>query len=124
MKTYILDASKDSLGRIAARAAVLLMGKNRPGFERHVKEPVTVIIKKSDELVLTGRKWQQKVYYRHSGYLGHLKETTAEKMKKLDSRRMVQKAVMGMLPKNKLRARMIKNLKIHKGEESKRHGQN
>lgn len=116
METYVLDASENSLGRIAAKAAILLMGKNRPTFERHVKKPVTVIVKKSDELRLTGRKWQQKIYYRHSGYLGHLKETTAEKMKKKDSRRMVYAAVMGMLPKNKLRARMIKNLKIFKGD--------
>lgn len=91
------------------------MGKNRPTFERHVKKPMSVAVINSDSLVLTGRKLKQKVYYRHSGHLGHLKETNAERAKKNDSRRIVRKAVMGMLPKNKLRDIMIKNLKIYKG---------
>lgn len=115
MKSSILDASTQSLGRLAAKAAHILMGKDRPTFERHVKKAASVAVINTDGLLLTGRKLKQKIYYRHSGYLGNLKEISAERMKKIDSRRIIRKAVMGMLPKNKLRDKIIKNLKIYKG---------
>lgn len=116
VKTYTFDASKESLGRMASRIAVMLMGKDKPSFERHTKAPICIIITNSDKLILTGKKWQNKKYRRHSGYIGHLKETTAEQLKAADSRRIIRFAVSGMLPKNKLRARMLKNLLIYKGQ--------
>lgn len=116
METHTFDASKEPLGRLASKAAVLLMGKDKPSFERHVKEPARVTIVNSDQLILTGKKLQNKTYYRHSGYIGHLKEVTAERMKRIDSRRMMKMAVAGMLPKNKLRAKLMKNLAIYKGQ--------
>lgn len=116
MTMHIFDASKEPLGRLATKVAVILMGKNSASFERHRKNPVEVVVTRSDDLVLTGRKGEGKKYYRHSGYLGHLKTFTADKMRERDSRVMVRLAVSGMLPKNKLRQRMIKQLKIYKGD--------
>ena len=115
MRAHILDASSETLGRVASKAAALLMGKNRPDFERHVKEPVRLTIVNSDGIILTGKKWANKKYYRHSGYLGNLKEITAERMRRTDSRRLMRLAVVGMLPKNKLARKMVKNMEIHKG---------
>ena len=115
METLTLDASKESLGRIATKAAVFLMGKHNSLFQKHVKLPTKVIVTGSDELVLTGKKMKQKIYYRHSGYIGKLKSFSAEWMKEHDSRQIVRAAVMGMLPKNKLRKQLIKNLIIYKG---------
>lgn len=116
MRTHILDASSATLGRVASQAAQLLMGKNRPDFERHVKEPVRLTIVNSDAIIFTGKKWADKKYYRHSGYLGNLKEITAGRMRRTDSRRLMRLAVRGMLPKNRLARKMIKNLEIYKGE--------
>lgn len=122
METYTFDASKEPLGRMASRIAVLLMGKHRPSFKRHVKTPPRVIVAESDRLVLTGRKGIKKTYYRHSGYLGHLREFSADQMRRRDSREMVRRAVSGMLPKNKLRKQLLKQLIIYK-ESSPREGQ-
>lgn len=114
-ETHVLDASREPLGRIAARAAFLLLGKHRATFQKHVKPPVQVVMTHSDELLLTGRKEKQKRYYRHSGYLGHLKEFTAEEMKARDSRKVVRLAILGMLPKNRMRKELIKRVTIYKG---------
>ncbi len=114
-KTYTIDASTKSLGRIASQAAVLLMGKNKANFERYRREPVRVNIFNADRIVLTGRKWSEKKYYRHSGYLGKLKTASAERMRDLNSCRMVELAVKGMLPKNKLSKLALKSLRIYKG---------
>ena len=119
METHILDASKEPLGRLASKAAVLLMGKHRPDFLRHRKVPVGVTIIHTDNLVLTGKKMREKRYYRHSGYLGHLKEFRAEELRARDARELVRRAVSGMLPKNKLRKQLLKNLVVYKGDVSK-----
>lgn len=116
METYILDASKEPLGRLATKAAVYLTGKNRPDFERHRKHPVLVVVTNSDRIRLSGRKWSGKRYYRHSGYLGHLKDFSAAEMRARDSRKMIRLAVMGMLPKNRLRNVLIKNLAVYKDD--------
>lgn len=116
METHTLDASKESLGRIATKAAVFLMGKNRPSFERHLKPPVRVVVTASDRLVLTGRKWDGKRYYRHSGRIGNLREFTARQMRERDSRELVRLAVRGMLPKNRLRRVLLRRLEIYRGE--------
>ncbi|MDP3727276.1 MAG: 50S ribosomal protein L13 [bacterium] len=116
METHILDASKEPLGRLATKAAVFLMGKHRADFAKHIKQPVRVIVTEADRLVFTGRKWQKKLYRRHSGYIGHLREFTAEEMRARDSRLIVRRAVLGMLPKNKLRSALDKKLVIYKGQ--------
>lgn len=117
-ETHTLNASHEPLGRTAAKAAVFLMGKHRPTFERHRKEPIRVVVTHSDRLILTGRKWQQKTYYRHSGRIGNLKETSAADVAALDSRLLVRRAVSGMLPKNRLRDKLLKQLVIYRGEAS------
>ncbi len=115
METHTFDASQEPLGRMATKVAVLLMGKHQPSFERRRKAPVRIMVTESDRLVLTGRKGTTKTYHRHSGYLGHLREFSAEEMRARDSRKMVRQAVAGMLPKNKLRKQLLKQLFIYKG---------
>lgn len=115
METHTLDAAKEPLGRVAAKAAALLLNKHKASFVRHRKDPVEVVITNSDRLLLTGRKEKQKTYYRHSGYLGNLKEMSAGAMRARDSRKMVTLAVSGMLPKNRLRRQLMKRLVVHKG---------
>lgn len=115
METHTLDATKEPLGRLAVKAAVFLMGKHSPDFERHRKKPIRVIVTGSDGLILTGRKWSQKRYRHHTGYIGHLKDFSASEMRERDSRRIVRQAVLGMLPKNKLRSQLDKRLLIYKG---------
>ena len=112
---FTLDAAKEPLGRLATKAAVLLMGKHRPSFERHRKSAPRVIVTNSDHTILTGRKWTQKKYYRHSGYIGNLKEISAASMRERDSRRIILLAIRGMLPKNKLRDQLMKRLSVYKG---------
>ena len=119
METHTLDASLEPLGRLATKAAVFLMGKHRPDFQKHAKHPVRVVISQSDRLLLTGRKWRSKAYYRHSGYIGHLRKFSAGEMRERDSRLIVRQAVLGMLPKNKLRRELSRRLMIYKREASK-----
>lgn len=114
METHTLDASQEPLGRVASKAASFLMGKHHPSFQRHVKRPVRVIVTQSSKLILTGRKWRQKTYHHHSGYIGKLKTLTAKQIKDRDSRELLRRAVWGMLPKNRLRQRLIKNLIVYK----------
>lgn len=119
MQTLTLNASKQPIGRVATQAAVFLMGKHHPSFEKYTKEPYRVVIIQSDALIMTGKKLLQKKYYRHSGYLGNLRTFSAEWMKKHDSREIVRHAVLGMLPKNKLRKELMKRLVIYKDVGSK-----
>ena len=114
-ETHKLDASKEPLGRVASKAAILLMGKHQPSFERNKIALVQVVISNSDRLILTGKKELSKMYRRHSGYIGNLKEFNAEWMRGKDSREMLRLAISGMLPKNKLRNQILKNLTIYKG---------
>jgi large subunit ribosomal protein L13 len=111
------DASSMPLGRLATRVAVVLMGKDRASFQRHAKAPVEVTITNCDRAVLTGRKWDQKKYYRHSGRIGNLREATAAEVRAKDSRILVKTAIAGMLPKNKLRQRLLKQITFYKAED-------
>lgn len=115
-ETHRLDAAKEPLGRVASKAATLLMGKHRATFERNTIAGVRVIIANSDRLILTGKKELSKIYRRHSGYIGNLKEFSAQWMREKDSRQMIRLAISGMLPKNKLRDQLLKNLTIYKGD--------
>lgn len=110
----ILNASKESLGRLAVKAAVFLRGKHKPSYLPYLDLGDEVEVINTDKVKLTGKKADQKEYYRHTGYLGHLKVEKLESLLKRDSREVVRRAVYHMLPDNKLRDKMIKRLKLVK----------
>lgn len=114
MTKHIIDASGKILGRLAVEAAVLLRGKNKPDFTPRLDAGHEVKVINTDKIRVTGRKLKQKIYYQHSGYPGGIRARRLEEMLERDSREVVRKAVYGMLPKNKLRDRMIKRLKLYK----------
>lgn len=110
---HIIDAQNKKLGRIASQAASLLMGKNRTDFVRNAIPEVKVVIQNTGKLSVTNKKMEQKFYKTYSGYPGGLKETSMKKVKADKGLKEAMRiAVKGMLPKNKLRDRMMKNLTI------------
>lgn len=111
-KTHTIDASNKSLGRLATQIAILLRGKHKPDFLPYKDTGDFVIVKNVEKIKLTGKKLEKKKYYRHSGYLGGLKEITLKELFQKNPKEVLRKAVWGMLPKNKLRSRIIKKLKI------------
>jgi len=111
-KTHTIDATNRVLGRLASEIAVLLRGKGKPDFVPYKDMGDSVIVKNVNKLKFSGKKIEQKKYYRHSGYLGGLKEIPLKKMFAERPAEMFKKAVYRMLPKNKLRAKQIKRLKI------------
>ena len=114
---HVLDAEGRPLGRLASEVAQLLRGKYRPTFTPHLDNGDFVVIVNAAKIKVTGRKTEQKVYYRHSGYPGGLKETLLGRMLETHPDRVIQQAVKGMLPHNKLGRRLMKNLKIYAGPE-------
>jgi len=116
-KWYVVDAEGKTLGRLASQVATVLRGKNKPIFTPHVDTGDYVIVVNADKIVLTGKKLDQKKYYRHSGYTGGLKETVARRMLATKPEFMVTEAIRGMLPKNKLGRAMIKKLRVYSGPE-------
>ena len=113
-KIYTIDASNKVLGRLATRIAVLLRGKNEPDFLPYKDSETFVAVKNLGEMRFTGKKLDRKIYYRHSGYLGSLKKTKLRDFWKNNPAGVLRKAVLGMLPANRLRAKQIKRLKIQK----------
>ena len=113
---HLIDASDQVLGRLATRVAGLLMGKHKPTFSRHMDTGDFVVIINAAKVRVTGNKTKQKLYYRHSGYPGGLKSTSLEKMMQTDPTRVIEHAVKGMLPHNRLGAQMKKKLKVYAGE--------
>ena len=111
-KTHTIDATGKVLGRLAVEIAILLRGKDKPDFVPYKDMGDFVKVKNADKIRLTGKKVEKKIYYRHTGYLGGLKEIPLKRLFKKDSSQVLRKAVLGMLPKNKLRAEQIKRLKI------------
>ncbi|OIP88526.1 MAG: 50S ribosomal protein L13 [Syntrophobacteraceae bacterium CG2_30_61_12] len=116
-KWIVVDAEGQVLGRLASQIAMRLRGKHLPLFTPHVDIGDFVIVINADKVVLTGKKWQQKTYYRHTGYLGGLKSTTAKKLNQEHPERLIQFAVRGMLPKSRLGRGILKKLKIYSGSE-------
>lgn len=112
---YLLDAKDQILGRLASKIATILRGKHKPTFAPNVDGGDFVVVINAKEIILTGKKLRTKVYYRHSGYPGGLKSTTPEKLLKEHPERILQMAVKGMLPKNKLGDALLKKLKIYAG---------
>ena len=115
---YKIDATNKILGRLATEVAVLLRGKNDPRFNPANFTPNQVLVYNTDKIKVTGRKEIQKLYRSHSGYPGALKEETFENLRKRDSRQTLRHAELGMLPKNRLRSKIIKNLTLIRGSES------
>ena len=116
-KWYVVDASELPLGRAASRIAMVLRGKHRPTFTPHVDTGDFVIVVNADKVQLTGRKLEQKRYFRHSGWPGGQRERTAKQMLATKPAEVVRHAVKGMLPKGRLGRRMIRKLKVYAGPE-------
>ncbi len=122
-KWYVVDAAEAPLGRVATQVATLLTGKGKPMFTHHIDCGDFVVIINAQNLVVTGKKLEDKMYYRHSQYPGGLKEATlAQKMAK-DPTKVVIQAVRGMLPVNKLRPGRLERLKVYAGSEHKHEAQ-
>ncbi|MBO3097035.1 50S ribosomal protein L13 [Gelidibacter pelagius] len=113
----LVDAEGQSLGRLASKVAKLLRGKHKPNFTPHVDCGDNVIVINSEKINLTGNKWNDKTYIRHTGYPGGQKFLTAMELFGKDPSRVVEKSVKGMLPKNKLGAELFRNLTVVVGTE-------
>jgi large subunit ribosomal protein L13 len=112
---HVIDATDVVLGRLAVQAATLLRGKHKPTFAPHVDTGDFVIVVNADKVTLTGNKRETKLAYRHSGYPGGLSATSYADLLTKDPRRAVEKAVWGMLPKNRLSRQLLKKLKVYAG---------
>ncbi len=116
-KWYIVDAAGQPLGRVASKVAAILRGKHKPIFTPHVDTGDNVIVLNAAKVVLTGKKLDDKFYYRHSGYVGGLKSISARDMLANKPEEMMKHAVKGMLPHNVLGRKMIKKLRVYAGAE-------
>ena len=116
-KWYVVDAEGKHLGRLATEIVRVLRGKNKPHYTPHVDVGDFVVVVNADRVAVTGRKAQQRVYRRHSGYPGGMKETTYEQMLARKPTEVLRKAVYGMMPKTRLARKQFKKLKIYAGPE-------
>lgn len=116
-KWWIVDAEGVVLGRLASTIASRLRGKHSPLFTPHVDTGDLIIVINADKVVLTGKKLEQKKYYRHSGYIGGLKTITARKLLEKRPEDLIRFAVKGMLPKNRLGRKLFKKLKVYAGDK-------
>ena len=114
-KWYVVDATGYTLGRLASEVAKILRGKNKPIFTPFIDTGDYVIITNADKIKVTGKKLEQKVYYRHSDYVGGMKETTLKEMLNKKPERVIELAVKGMLPKGPLGREMYKKLFVYAG---------
>jgi large subunit ribosomal protein L13 len=116
-KWFLVDAENKVLGRMATQIAVRLRGKDKPIFTPHADTGDFVVVVNAEKVALTGAKWDKKIYYHHTGYIGGLKQITARKLRVKKPEDIVRFAVRGMLPKNSLGRRQLKKLKIYAGPE-------
>ena len=114
---HLIDADGQVLGRLATQVATLLRGKHKPTFTPFLDSGDQVVVINADKIVLTGRKLEQKVHYRHSGYPGGLREITYQRLMREHPDRVVMYAVRGMLPKNRLGRKLLKKLRIYAGPD-------
>jgi large subunit ribosomal protein L13 len=121
---YLIDAKGQVLGRLASKLAYLLQGKHRPDFTPHVDQADFFVIINADKIKLTGKKLDQKVYWRHSGYMGGLKLETARKLLEKKPEMLIHLAVKRMLPRNRMRPKLLKKLKIYAGSNHPHTAQN
>ena len=118
-KWYVVDATGYTLGRLASEVAKILRGKNKPIFTPFIDTGDYVIITNADKIKVTGKKLEQKVYYRHSDYVGGMKETTLKEMLNKKPEKVIELAVKGMLPKGPLGREMYKKLFVYAGPDHK-----
>jgi large subunit ribosomal protein L13 len=111
---FVMDASNQVLGRLATKAARILIGKDKASFTPYLDSGDHLVIINADKIRMTGNKVDQKIYYSHSGYPGGLKEVPAKRLRESKPEWMVREAILGMLPKNKLRARRAKKLRVYR----------
>ena len=121
---YVVDAKGAVLGRLATTLASRLQGKHNPMYTPHVDTGDWIVVINADKIVLTGRKLDQKQYYRHSGYIGGLKSTSARELKEKKPEDLIRFAVKGMLPKNRLGKKQLKKLKVYAGDQHPHEAQN
>ena len=114
---YVVDASELPLGRLSTEVARLLTGKHKPQYAPHVDTGDFVIVINAEKAILSGRKEEQKIYYRHSTYPGGLKSEAAGDLRRRRPVKLVERAVWGMLPKNRLGRRQLRKLKVYAGSE-------
>lgn len=119
-KWLLVDAEGQTLGRLASKVAKLLRGKHKPNYTPHVDCGDNIVIINAEKITLSGNKWDEKSYSRYTGYPGGQKHTSAKELLEKNPGRIVEKAVKGMLPKNRLGAELFRNLKVYVGTE---HGQ-
>lgn len=122
-KWYLVDASQLSFGRLSSNIASLLTGKAKPMYTSHIDCGDFVVVINADKLVSTGNKGRDKKYYRHTGYPGGIKESWLDNEMAKNSAKVIEKAVQGMLPVNKLRAQRLKRLKVYASDEHPHTGQ-
>ena len=120
---HVVDAADKTLGRIASQAAKLLMGKHKPIYVPHLDTGDYVVVINAAKVRVTGRKAEQKIYYRHSGYPGGLRGLTFKELFARNPTRVIEYAVKGMLPKNRLGRQMFKKLKVYPGSEHPHYAQ-
>ena len=123
LKWYVIDAEGKSLGRVASLAATYLRGKHKPTYTPHIDCGDNIIIINADKVNLTGNKLENKMYYNHSMYVGGLRERTAKVMREQYPVEMMERAVKGMLPHNRLGRAMAKKLFVYAGNEHKQMAQ-
>ena len=123
-KWYLVDAKGKTLGRLSTEIATILRGKNKVTFTPNVDCGDYVVVINAEQIEVTGKKRSDKVYRHHTGYVGHLREINFEKLMDKDPTRIIECSVRGMLPKNKLRAGMMKRLRVFAGSEHPHQAQN
>jgi large subunit ribosomal protein L13 len=121
---YLVDAEGKTLGRLAAQIATYLMGKNKVRFAAHLDAGDNVVVINAEKIAVTGNKLEDKMYYRHSGYPGGIKETNLATLIARHPTQALEKAIAGMLPKNRLQDDRLRRLKIYAGTEHPHAGQN
>ena len=120
----LVDADGQTLGRLASKVAKLIRGKHKTNYTPHVDCGDNVVVINADKIKLTGNKWDTKTYVRHTGYPGGQRTLTASEMFSKEPARLIQKAVKGMLPKNRLGSALYRNLYVYEGAEHKQQAQN
>ncbi len=114
---FIYDAKSEVLGRLSTKIADLLRGKKKVSFINNADEGDYVVIINAEKIVLTGKKEEQKRYYKHTGYIGNLKTKTVPELREKTPEKIIENSVYGMLPKNKLRDQFMKRLKVYAGKD-------
>jgi len=120
---YVVDAEGKTLGRLASEVALRLRGKHKPIYTPHVDTGDYIVIVNAEKIRVTGKKAKDKIYYKHTGYVGNLKSISFEKLNQKAPERIIELAVKGMLPKNSLGREMYRKLKVYAGPEHNHHAQ-